>query len=150
MLSNFVRDWMTMPVVTANPSLTVIEARDLMKAHGVRRLPVLDDKRLVGIITIGDIREAAPSDATSLSVWELNYLWSQVTVERVMTRDVVTIPVDATIDQAAEVMLRRKISGLPVMDGDALAGIISESDILIAFMRMRQREDVLEPGAWVR
>jgi CBS domain-containing protein len=85
---------------------------------------------LIGIITIGDVREASPSDATTLSIWELNYLWGQLTVKKIMTHDVITIQANETIYDAAKLMLDHKISGLPVIDNKGeLIGIITESDI---------------------
>ena len=82
------------------------------------------------IVTKGDLREAQPSDATSLTIWELNYLLADLTVDKIMTRDVLTIHPDAPLIDAAEIMLNEKISGLPVVDEHRhLIGIISESDI---------------------
>jgi len=113
MLDNvIVRDWMTKPVLTITPEASISNAHQMMKEHGVRRLPVVDHGRLVGIITIGDVREASPSDATTLSIWELNYLWAQLTVDKVMTHHVTTIRSDQSIIDAAQIMLDQKISGL--------------------------------------
>jgi CBS domain-containing protein len=100
---------------------------------------VVENDRLVGIITIGDVREASPSDATTLSIWELNYLWAQLTVERVMTRKLLTISPDSSILDAAELMLDHKISGLPVVDAqNKLIGMITESDIFRMLIKTRQ------------
>ena len=101
-----------------------------MKEHGIRRLPVVEDNKLVGIITIGDVREASPSDATTLSIWELNYLWSQLTAEKIMTRKVLTVHPTTPILDAAELMLNQKVSGLPVVNEHGeVVGMITESDI---------------------
>ncbi|MDZ4763774.1 MAG: CBS domain-containing protein [Chloroflexota bacterium] len=133
-----VSDWMTTSVIVIPPDTPVSIAHHKMKEHGIRRLPVMDHDRLVGIVTIGDVREASPSDATSLTIWELNYLWAQLTVERVMTRNVITLKPDDTIFDAAQVMLDNKISGLPVMDADGkLLGIMTESDIFKVVVRSR-------------
>ena len=133
-----VKDWMSKPVVTVGPKTKLSEAHQIMKDNNIRRLPVMADQRLVGIITIGDVREASPSDATTLSIWELNYLWAQLTVERVMTRHVITIAPDVSIVDAAEMMLKHKVSGLPVMTKDgALAGILTESDIFRVLVTSR-------------
>jgi CBS domain-containing protein len=140
MLENIkVREWMTTPVVTVTPMHSISNAHQVMKENGIRRLPVVENDRLVGIITIGDVREASPSDATTLSIWELNYLWAQLTVERVMTRKLLTISPDSSILDAAELMLDHKISGLPVVDAqNKLIGMITESDIFRMLIKTRQ------------
>jgi len=127
---NLVRDWMTPDPVTIGPKTTVPEAHKLMKEHDFRRLPVVDDHgRLIGIVTLSDLREAGPSSATSLSIFELNYLLAQLTIDKIMTRDVVTVSPDATIRDAANLMLKHEVGALPVMEDDKLVGIITESDI---------------------
>ena len=138
-----VREWMTSPALTISPASSISNAHQIMKEHGVRRLPVIENERLVGIITIGDVREASPSDATTLSIWELNYLWTQLTVEKVMSHNVVTIEADKSIIDAAELMLNMKISGLPVIDsaGD-LVGMLTESDIFRMLIKSRKAEIV--------
>ncbi|HSS98315.1 MAG TPA: CBS domain-containing protein [Terriglobales bacterium] len=121
---------MTNSVVSTAPDTLISSAHQTMKEHGIRRLPVLEDNKLVGIVTIGDIREASPSDATTLSIWELNYLWAQLIVEKIMTRNVLTVHPDTSILDAAELMLDQKVSGLPVVDGqNRVVGMITESDI---------------------
>jgi acetoin utilization protein AcuB len=100
-----------------------------MSEKQIRRLPVVDNDRLVGIVTRGDVREAAPSDATSLSIWELNYLITNLKIERIMSPDPITISPEASIGEAAQLMLDHKISGLPVVDANKIVGIITESDI---------------------
>lgn len=130
MPSNLIRDWMTPNPVTVGPKTTVPEAHKLMKERDFRRLPVVDEHgRLIGIVTLGDLREAGPSSATSLSIFELNYLLAQLTVDKIMTREVVTVSPDATIRDAANLMLKHEIGALPVMEDDKLVGIITESDI---------------------
>lgn len=131
MKKELVRDWMTTDVVTITPETTLPEAHQLMTNEEIRRLPIVDkDGRLAGIVTLGDVRGAEPSSASTLSVWELNYLFSTLTVDRIMTPNPVTIGADATIAEAARMMLERRISGLPVVDADGrVAGIITESDI---------------------
>jgi acetoin utilization protein AcuB len=127
--TSLVKDWMSRDVLTVDPKTPIAEAYRLMKERKVRRLPVVKDGRLVGIVTLGDVREASPSSATSLSIWELNYLWAQLTVDRVMKAPVIKLAPDATVLEAARLMLEHKISGLPVVDGETLIGIITESDI---------------------
>lgn len=124
-----IKEHMTTNVITASPGTLIMEARKEMKEHNVRRLPVMEGDELVGIVTEGDIEEAGPSDATSLNVWELNYLLGQITVKEVMTKEVLTVDPDETIEEAALIMRESKVAGLPVMD-EGLVGIITESDIL--------------------
>lgn len=125
-----VKDWMSRDVVTAVPTVGLLDADALMREHNIRRLPVVENGRLVGIVTYGDIREARPSAATSLSSWELNYLLASLNLAGVMTKNPIAISPEATIGEAADLMLTHRISGLPVVDGSGrLVGIITESDI---------------------
>lgn len=143
MLENvLVRDWMTAPVITVTPATSISSAHQIMKENGIRRLPVVENDYLIGIVTIGDVREASPSDATTLSIWELNYLWAQLTVERVMTRKLFTIRHDQSILDAAQIMLEHKVSGLPVVDEQGkLLGILTESDIFRLLVKSRTAAD---------
>jgi acetoin utilization protein AcuB len=131
MKKELVKDWMTTELITVHPDDTLPEVHQLMMAEEIRRLPVVDGNgRLLGIVTLGDVRGAQPSPASSLSIWEMNYLLSQLKVERIMTPDPLTLNIHATIGEAARAMLEHRISGLPVLDDDGkLAGIITESDI---------------------
>lgn len=131
MKKELVREWMSTDVITIAPETTLPEAHQIMTNEEIRRLPVVDkDGRLVGIVTIGDIRGAEPSPATSLSIWEMNYLLSTLKVEKIMTRLPKTIEAEATIGEAARVMLENRVSGLPVVDEQhQVIGIITESDI---------------------
>lgn len=125
-----VQNWMSQEVVSVTPKTSIARATITMNEHFIRRLPVVNDGKLVGIVTKGDLREAQPSDATSLSIWELNYLLADLTVDKIMTRNVLTISPDAPLIDAAEIMLNEKISGLPVVDDHGhLIGVISESDV---------------------
>lgn len=133
-----VKDWMSSNVVSIDPSSRISEAHQLMKDRKIRRLPVVKDGHLVGIVTIGDVREASPSDATTLSIWELNYLWAQLTVERIMTKDVKSVTPDTPMLDAAELMLNHKISGLPVVDTHGkVVGMLTESDIFRMLVKSR-------------
>lgn len=123
-----VRDWMTPNPITVHPQSTLPHARKLMEKHRIRRLPVMEGDELVGIVTLGDIREAQPSDVRALHRYEMENLIELITVDAVMTPRPWTVSVDSTIAQAAALMLKHKIGGLPVMDGDRLAGIITETD----------------------
>lgn len=139
--TTLVREWMTTPVITVTQYTSISNAHQIMKEKGIRRLPVLDDDCLVGIVTLGDVREASPSDATTLSIWELNYLWSQLTVEKIMSRKLITVDPDETVLAAAQLMLDQKISGLPVVDKSGkLVGMITESDIFRMLVRMGTTE----------
>ncbi len=130
MKRDLIKDWMTRDVQTITPDTTVPEAHRLMTQNNIRRLPVLDGERLVGIVTRGDVRGAEASDATSLSIWELNYLLSRLEISEVMTRKPITVSQVSTIRAAAQTMLDNKISGLPVVDNNGtVVGIITESDI---------------------
>ena len=130
MKNELVRDWMTSAVIFVQPDTPLSEADQLIVDNMIRRLPVVDNGKLVGICTYGDIREARPSPATSLSIWELNYLLSQLTIKEIMTPNPVTVSPNATIGEAARLMLKNQISGLPVVDeSHNLIGIITESDI---------------------
>jgi CBS domain-containing protein len=124
-----VKDWMTRDPHVVSPKVTLPEAYKLMKDRRIRRLPVVERGKLVGIVTLGDVREASPSDATTLSIYELNYLLSQLSVDQIMTRDVLVVGPETSIREAARMMLDRKIGGLPVVEGGKVVGILTESDI---------------------
>ncbi len=127
----FVRDRMSAPVVTITPDVPFQDALKMMQERNFRRLPIVDETgRLVGIISERDLLYASPSQATSLSVWELNYLLSKITVQGLMTQDVVSTTADTPIEEAARLMVDKRIGGLPVIDGDCRpVGIITETDI---------------------
>ena len=121
---------MTRNPVTATPDMSIAEASSLMKQEKVHRLPVLDkDKRLVGLITEKDILYASPSPASSLSIHEMAYLLSKLTVKKLMSKNVVTINKDTTVEEAARMMVDQDLSCLPVLEGDKLIGIVSKSDM---------------------
>jgi CBS domain-containing protein len=126
-----VKDHMTPNPITIHEDAALPDAHALMKEYGVRRLPVLDGHhKLVGILSQTDVREAQPSDATSLSIYELNYLLAKLQVKRIMSHPVITLHPDDSVGKAAEIMLDRKIGGIPVVnDHQQLVGIITESDI---------------------
>lgn len=133
-----VGDWMTKNVITTRRNTSISSAHQIMRENNIRRLPVVENGKLVGLISLGDVREASPSDATTLSIWELNYLWAQLVVDKVMTINVYTVKPDTSILDAAELMLEHKISGLPVIDADgSLVGILTESDVFRMLVRSR-------------
>jgi acetoin utilization protein AcuB len=129
----FLREKIQKNPVTISPEASFFEARNLIHEKGIRHLPVVDKNgKLVGIVTDGDIREAAPSDATLLSVQELNYLLGKLKVSAFMTpKDkLMTISPDALIEEAIQLMHDHKIGCLPVVEGDKLYGIFTETDAL--------------------
>jgi CBS domain-containing protein len=134
MKTQLVQDWMTRDPVTINPRTTLPEASRLMKARSIRHLPVMDDGRLVGIVTWGDIREASASDSTTLSIYELNALLDSLYVSFFMTHQPITVTPDVGVARAAQIMLENKIGCLPVVDGGRLVGIITDSDIFRVVM----------------
>jgi acetoin utilization protein AcuB len=125
-------NWMTKKVSTVNGAIGLREAAELMKAGKIRHLPVVEGNRLIGIVTDRDLRQAMPPYALSLDVHEVDYLMDKVRVGDVMTKRVVGVSPDVSIAKAADLMVRNKIGCLPVLDGEALVGIITESDILRA------------------
>lgn len=129
---------------TIAPDVSVAEATERMQRERVRRYPVLDKRgRLVGIVSLDDLLRSSPSAVTSLNIWEISYLLSQVKVKDVMTKQVITVTESTPLEEAAKIMLDRKIGGLPVMRGAKLVGIITESDIFRTFAEML---GALEPG----
>lgn len=143
-----VRSWMSERLITITPETTLSEAQRLMLEHKIRRLPVLQSDRLVGIVTLGDIREAKPSDATTLSIYELNFLMDKLTAKDFMTRNPITVHPDATLGEAARLMVEHRIGGLPVVDGSKLIGIVTETDF--CYWLMLQPEPVLPDHVLVR
>lgn len=147
MTKNRVRDWMTCSPVTIGPKGTVPEARKLMKELSIRRLPVVERDRLVGIVTLGDLREAEASDSGILSKFELKDLLAKQTIDRIMTWEPITAAPEMTIQQAAKLMLAHKIAGLPVVEDDRLIGIITESDIFRVLVQESSSETAApQPG----
>jgi acetoin utilization protein AcuB len=127
-----VRDLMTAKPITVDPETPILEARQRMLRERIRHLVVLDDARVVGIVTDRDVRLNLPSPATSLSVWEINYLLPGVTVGGVMTTSVIVVDPDRPIAEAARIMMDHKIGALPVVEEGRLVGIITESDFVRA------------------
>lgn len=141
---------MSSPVITVEPDLPIMQALDLMKKNRIRRMPVVKNGKLVGIISEGDLLNAAPSDATSLSVWELNYLLGKITVGQIMSKDVVTVSGDTPIEEAAYLMDEKKIGGLPVVENGEIVGLITETDLFRIFLElMSARQDGVRVTALV-
>jgi acetoin utilization protein AcuB len=127
-----VRDVMTRQPFTVSPTMSVVDAREEMSRRRIRHLLVTDEGLLVGIVTDRDIRSALPSSATSLSVWEINYLLARLTVGEVMAKAVITVDPDRNVREAARIMIDHKIGSLPVMDGREIAGVVTDTDLLRA------------------
>lgn len=132
-----VEQWMNRDLVTVGPEDSFRTAMHLIRQKGIRHLPVVEGKRLLGIVTDRDLRQAAPSGATSLSIHELHYILEKLTVREIMTKQVVTIRPDQTVEEAALLLLGHRIGGLPVVREGELLGIITETDILQAFLQLR-------------
>jgi acetoin utilization protein AcuB len=129
MYPQLVKEWMTRNPITIAEDTSLAEASRLMKDNDIRRLPVVEHGKLVGIVTWGAIRETSASDATSLTVFELGYLLRELQVDRFMTRHPITVTPTTPISRAAQLMLEHKIGGLPVVENGKLVGILTESDI---------------------
>ncbi|HNB53281.1 MAG TPA: CBS domain-containing protein [Anaerolineales bacterium] len=139
MKEQLVRDWMTPNPITISPTTTLPEAQQLMMEKNVRRLPVVWQGKVVGILTFGDIREARPSDANLLSVYELNLVLDHLLVKAIMSPDPICIRPDATIGEAAKILLEHKFGGLPVVENGNLIGIITETDFCRLLVHEEQK-----------
>lgn len=125
---------MTKKVITISPDTKINVAINTMKDNAIHRLPVINGNQLVGLVTESSISEASPSKATSLSIYEVNYLFNKMTVGEVMIKDVKTVPQTAQLEDAIYQMRQNNIGVLPVMDGADVVGIITSNDILNAFL----------------
>ena len=131
-----VKDFMTRKVVYISPDTTIAHAADLMREQGLHRLPVIENDKLVGLVTEGTIAEASPSKATSLSIFEMNYLLNKTKVKDVMLRDVITVSKFASLEDATYLMYKNKVGILPVVDNDQVSGVITDRDIFRAFLEV--------------
>jgi len=130
-----VRDVMTRSLITTSPETSVLDARAVMDKQRIRHLLVTDeDGELLGLVTDRDIRLNLPSPATTLSVWEMNALLARLCVGQVMTRSVISVGPDRDVREAAWIMLDHKIGALPVRESGRLVGIVTETDLLRAFV----------------
>lgn len=137
-----VQDLMTTTLVTVTPDTSVHTARALMQQRKIRHLPVLEHGQLVGIISDRLLRTVLPSPATSLSVWEVNYLLDRLTVGEVMTQFVMTVTPETLASEAVSRMLGQKVGALPVVEDGRLVGILTRTDILRAFLRLQDEVPV--------
>ena len=132
-----VKDRMTPDPVTIVPDTSYSEAFSIIRENAFRHLPVVDKKgKLIGIVAEADLLHASPSSATSLSIYEMNYLLAKLQVQKVMSSPPVTVPEDAPLEEAARVMVEKKIGCLPVMRNGELVGVITETDIFESFVEV--------------
>jgi len=129
-ISMLVKNWMNKPAITIDKNSSMQEAMNLMKTHRISLLPVMDKKRLVGVVTDRDLKKASPSDATTLEIHELLYLLSTIKIKDIMSSNPISVPPDFTIEETAELLLANKISGVPVVDKDgSVIGVITHTDL---------------------
>jgi acetoin utilization protein AcuB len=132
-----VRNRMSRHPITVTADVHIDEALKMMRDNKVRRLPVIDkDGQLMGIVSEMDLLYASPSPATSLSVYEIHYLMARITVQDVMTKEVISIEEDTPLEEAARIMVDNKIGGLPVVRNGTLVGIITETDLFKIFLEL--------------
>lgn len=130
-----IKDLMKQNPITVDSKTLVLDARKIMQENNIRRLPVVDQSNLVGMVTLHDLLEAAPSPAISLNIHELNFLLAKLTVEEVMTRDPVTLSSDTPFEDALRIGQEKKIGSFPVVEYGKLVGISTESDIVRVLIR---------------
>lgn len=132
-----VKNWMNARVITADVGDCMLDAMKLLKENDIRMLPIVKGGNLVGIVTDRDLKRASASDATTLEAHELLYIIANIRLEEIMTRDPITVPFDFTVEEAAEVLLRNKISGVPVVDHEGkVVGTITQTDIFRVLMSL--------------
>ena len=127
---------MSHPVISVTPEDPINEVLAMFKKEHIRRAPVLKGGKLVGIVSERDLLNAAPSEATSLSIWEIHYLISKVLVKSVMTTPVITVSRDTPIEETARIMAERKIGGVPVVDAGKVVGMVTETDLFKLFLEL--------------
>lgn len=130
----YVRNSMSENPYCITEDTTISKALDVMKQKGFHRLPVVRNDEFIGLITEGTITASSPSDATSLSIYEMNYLLSKMIVKDIMIKNVETIHPDSLLEEAAEKMRQKEVACLPVLDGKKVVGIITQNDIFDAFI----------------
>jgi acetoin utilization protein AcuB len=135
MIEMFVEQRMTANPITITSTATIADASELMRVNKFRRLPVVDGGKLIGLVTDRDLRAVAPSPATTLSIFELNYLLAKMKIKDIMQKKVITIQSDAAIEEAALLLYNHRIGGLVVVDDNgAVTGVITETDIFKCFV----------------
>lgn len=131
-----VKDFMTRKVVYVSPDTTVAHTADMMREQGLRRLPVIKNDRLVGVVTERTMAEASPSKVTSLSIYEMNYLLNKTKIRDIMARDVVTVSPYASLEDAVYAMMKNQVGILPVVEAGQVFGVITEKDVFKAFLEV--------------
>lgn len=131
----FVRDYMTKSPITINKKTPVFEALEIMKKHKIRQLPVVSEGKLAGLVTEKELLTVTPSPATSLSIYEMNYLLAKMTVAEALVKNPITVTPDTTLEEASVLMREHKIGSVPVLEGGKLVGIITATDIFDALIR---------------
>jgi acetoin utilization protein AcuB len=140
----YVKDWMTTDPVVVSPETPILEAQRIMRQRKIRRLPVVKGSKLVGIVTYRDIIEASPSSATTLSIHELHYLLSKLTVGEIMAKELVVVSPNDTAEHAVLLGAEKGVGALPVVDKGKLIGIATEADIVRAYLTMLgAKEDLI-------
>ena len=132
----FVSERMSRPVIAVSPDEPINEVLAMFRREHIRRAPVMKEGKLVGIVSERDLLNASPSPVTSLSIWEMNYLISKVTVKSVMSKKVITVDKDIPIEEAARIMADKKIGGIPVVSAGQVVGMITETDLFKAFLEL--------------
>lgn len=132
-----VKNWMNTRVITVDVDDCMLDAMKLLRENDIRMLPVLKGGNLAGIVTDRDLKRASASDATTLEAHELLYIIANIKIEEIMTRDPITVPFDFTVEEAAETLLKNKISGMPVIDHEGkVVGTITQTDIFRVVMSL--------------
>jgi acetoin utilization protein AcuB len=131
-----IRDIMSTNVVTVDEKTSIHDAKKIMEAHKIRRLPVMKKDKLVGLVTKHMLLEAAPSPATSLSIWELHYLLSKMTVKEIMVKNPFTISPDMPVEEALQLGQDKGFGAVPVVEDGRLVGVATESDIVRMMTRV--------------
>jgi acetoin utilization protein AcuB len=132
----FVKNKMTANPFTISPEQSISDAKEIMEQHSVRRLPVVKDGKLVGVVSREDINRSSPSIATSLSMNEITYLLAKTKIKKIMAKNPIVISPDALLEEAAILMRDNSVSFLPVVRDNKLVGIITESDIFDSFIEL--------------
>lgn len=127
---------MSHPVISVSPETPIHDVLAMFKKEHIRRAPVMKDGKMVGIVTENDLLNASPSAISTLSVWEMNYMISKITIKQVMSKKVLSIKKDTPIEEAARIMADNKLGGLPVMDDGRVVGMITETDLFKIFLEL--------------
>lgn len=137
-----IRDWMATAILTVDANTSVMRATRTMKENNIRRLPVLSHGKLVGVVTDRDLKEASPSSTSEIDIHEMYYLLSEMKIKDVMTDKCICLKQDDTLEKAALVMLKERISGIMILDdNENLVGLLSETDILRGFIEATGIQD---------